>query len=93
MAIGVGEVSGVAAPEALLRFLHEGGTCGDRFVHEGVDFLGAVEVVGDGHAAKELSDRGKPLSQVAPRSPLARSLRVLAQDLMKVHPPRQVQGN
>jgi pilus assembly protein CpaE len=47
----------------------------------------------DSHAAKELSDRGKPLSQVAPRSPLARSVRILAQDLMKVHPPRQTQSN
>src|SRR5215468_9884168 len=61
MAIRIGEVPGVAAPERLSRRLHDGPASLLRLLHDGIDFLLASNVVTDrelGAAARRLRQSG-----------------------------------
>src|SRR5262245_19595350 len=61
MPIRIGDVPDVAAPERLLRRLHDGRASLLRLLHDGVDFLLASHVVADrelGAAARGLRESG-----------------------------------
>jgi len=52
MAVGILEVAGIAAPERIVRRLHDGGAGAARLLHRGIDLLPAAHVVADGEIGR-----------------------------------------
>ena len=52
VAVGIGDIAGIAAPEDLLRRLHELCATGDGKFHDGINADLARDIVGKRHAGK-----------------------------------------